>query len=251
MLQLARDSGDIIKDMFLNTDTLSWKDSNNTPLTEADTRINSLVIEKIREKYPDHGIIGEEESDHIDSEYVWICDPIDGTLYFSHHIGFCTFMLALVHNGTPALGVVYNPFSDEMVSCNGSEVFINDTKINKLDPSRKSKWVNIEYIDASKLDIEEFRKQAYKKSYYLTTILSIGTLCSSVARGGIGTAIYTGQGAWDVAAFDAILTALGGSVSDLKGNPLDYSKPLNGALLASPGMYDEVLSLTKTHIRDK
>lgn len=54
----------------------------NSPVTIADKEINSLVITRIKEQYPDHSIIGEEAS-HIlkKASYTWVCDPIDGNSY--------------------------------------------------------------------------------------------------------------------------------------------------------------------------
>jgi fructose-1,6-bisphosphatase/inositol monophosphatase family enzyme len=61
----------------------TWKED-NTPLVKADIEINDLVIKKINETYPEHSIYGEEKSDRKEnSKYIWVCDPIDGTMAFS------------------------------------------------------------------------------------------------------------------------------------------------------------------------
>ena len=80
---LALKSGQIMLDNFqlgINTDIKA----DNTLVTIADTDINSLVIRSIKASYPEHAVIGEEESYENDkAEYVWVCDPIDGTIPFS------------------------------------------------------------------------------------------------------------------------------------------------------------------------
>ena len=60
-----------------------WKED-DTPLTKADTEINDLVIKRINESFPQDSIYGEEKSDiKKDLKYIWVCDPIDGTMAFS------------------------------------------------------------------------------------------------------------------------------------------------------------------------
>lgn len=249
MMQLARDAGDVMVDMFHKGESVAdWKDSNDTPLTVADTKINRMVIDAIRIKYPHHGIIGEEESDEKEHEYTWICDPIDGTLYFSHHIPMCTFILALVHNGKPVMGVMHNPFMNDTISAHDGTAFHNDTPLKPLDPSAKSKWIDLEYIRASKFDITQLREAVLDAGYMCTTVLSGGSYMSSIAKGGLGALVYTSEGRWDIAAIDAILPCIGGTVTDLSGEPLDYSKPLNGAVVAAPGTSAEILAMTKKYV---
>ena len=74
----------------------TWK-QDNTPLTKADTEINDFVIKAVNETFPSHSIYGEEKSDTKEnSPYVWVCDPIDGTMPFSCGLPIFTFSLALV-----------------------------------------------------------------------------------------------------------------------------------------------------------
>ncbi|MDO8430693.1 MAG: inositol monophosphatase family protein [Candidatus Taylorbacteria bacterium] len=99
----------------------TWK-SDNTPLTQADTEINSLVIKKIQEKYPEHSIQGEEESSKkVGSKYIWVCDPIDGTMPFSLGLPIFTFSLALGGKATDLNGGErrYDEEGDGIVLSNG------------------------------------------------------------------------------------------------------------------------------------
>jgi len=82
----------------------------NTPLTKADTEINDLVIKRINEIYPEHSIYGEEKSElKENSKYIWVCDPIDGTMPFSNGLPIFTFSIALVDqsNGLPIKQLVF------------------------------------------------------------------------------------------------------------------------------------------------
>src|SRR3989344_4217030 len=69
----------------------------NTPLTKADTEINDLVIKRVNESYPEHSIYGEEKTiKKLKSKYIWVCDPIDGTMAFACGLPIFVFSIALV-----------------------------------------------------------------------------------------------------------------------------------------------------------
>ena len=96
---LSKEAGEIIKTAFSSDTVKRWKE-NNTPVTEADLRVNYLAIAFLNQYFPEHNILGEEVSDvSRASDYLWICDPIDGTLPFSHSIPTCAFSLSLAYKG--------------------------------------------------------------------------------------------------------------------------------------------------------
>lgn len=117
-LDLAKRAGEIMRKNFTLWMKKDWK-ADRSPVTDADITINALVIEEIRKRWPDHSIIGEEQSDAIEgAEYAWVCDPVDGTIPFSNGVPLGTFVLALCRDGVPTLGVIYDPFMDRMfVAC--------------------------------------------------------------------------------------------------------------------------------------
>lgn len=67
------------------------------------------MIKKVKEQYPNHAVDGEEEQEGK-SNFVWVCDPVDGTAMYARHIPVAVFSLALVIDGVPNVGVVYDPF---------------------------------------------------------------------------------------------------------------------------------------------
>ena len=70
-------------------------------------------MEKVSSKYPNHSVLGEEESTFNGEEYVWVCDPIDGTGMFQAEVPVCVFSLALVVDGEVIVGVVVDPFLNQ------------------------------------------------------------------------------------------------------------------------------------------
>lgn len=85
-------------------------------VTAADVAVQEFLKKELKERYPLIQFMGEEgESQDIDfSKQVWILDPVDGTTNLLHHFRMSAVSLALVNNGVPELGIVYQPFTDEL-----------------------------------------------------------------------------------------------------------------------------------------
>ena len=82
------------------------------PVTEADRAAETVMRRMIADRFPGHGVRGEEFADHNpDADYVWLLDPIDGTKSFV--IGFAGWgtLIGLMHRGVPVLGLMRQPFT--------------------------------------------------------------------------------------------------------------------------------------------
>ena len=91
---IAYQAGKIMLKYFNQNNGASYK-GDKTIVTLADTEINSYLIEKVKEHYPTHAVDGEEEESGK-SNFVWVCDPVDGTAMYARHIPVAVFSLALV-----------------------------------------------------------------------------------------------------------------------------------------------------------
>lgn len=136
--ELARDASVVMKRYFRAQDDLpEWKKIND-PVTIADKTINTQVIEKIKRIFPDHGILGEEESYNPDREKLWIVDPIDGTIPYILGLPISTFLVALLVEGRPEVAVAYNPWIDLMYYSQKSHgSFCNDKKLVIQEPQTR------------------------------------------------------------------------------------------------------------------
>ncbi len=114
--ELALEAGKIMLSYFNSAAANPTLKSDRTIVTKADTDINDHVIKVLNEKTPTYSVWGEERSAILnDSEYTWVCDPVDGTQPFSKVIPISTFSLALVDKyGQSVVGVVYDPFQDRL-----------------------------------------------------------------------------------------------------------------------------------------
>lgn len=101
-MALAREAGEMIKSGFRGAVDPQRK-ADGTPVTATDFAVNRLVVESVASTYPDHDVIGEEESHSATGggEWAWICDPIDGTIPFASGLPLSTFVLALTRHGVP------------------------------------------------------------------------------------------------------------------------------------------------------
>ena len=91
--EVAYEAGKIMLQYFKKDNGATYK-QDKTIVTLADTKINDYLIQKVKETFPNHCVDGEEES-FGKSNYVWVCDPIDGTAMYARHIPVSVFSLAL------------------------------------------------------------------------------------------------------------------------------------------------------------
>ena len=141
-LEFAKDiafhAGKIMVKYFNQNNGASYK-GDRTIVTIADTEINSYLIKKVKERYPEHSVDGEEEQ-FGNSHFVWVCDPVDGTAMYARHIPVAVFSLALVVDGVPNVGVVYDPFTDNLYTAikgrgaykNGEKIFVNNYTLDDI-----------------------------------------------------------------------------------------------------------------------
>ncbi|MEO0509122.1 MAG: inositol monophosphatase family protein [Verrucomicrobiota bacterium] len=130
--------------------------SDATPVTIADRGAEKRIREILAERYPEHGIIGEEYGrEREDAEFVWVLDPVDGTKSFISGVPLFATLIALLHNGRPVIGAINQPVLKQMVigdcettTLNGKPVSgrpackLNEATLCTTDPIRESLWQN-------------------------------------------------------------------------------------------------------------
>jgi histidinol phosphatase-like enzyme (inositol monophosphatase family) len=125
-IELAEEARAFVRPRFRSRVSIEEK-PDGTPVTEVDTALEARLRDRIRARFPDHGIIGEEGGGQREnSEWVWVLDPIDGTQSFI--LGKPTFasLIGLMHRGRPVLGVIEHPaLGDRWVGAAGSPTLFN------------------------------------------------------------------------------------------------------------------------------
>lgn len=111
--------------------TIEQKGNESNYVTSADINVQCYLEEQLTLLIPDSTFLGEESaSDIMKSEYMWVVDPIDGTANFIRGLGSSVISVGLVKNGKTYLGVIYDPYKDEMFYAErGKGAFLNGQQI--------------------------------------------------------------------------------------------------------------------------
>jgi fructose-1,6-bisphosphatase/inositol monophosphatase family enzyme len=251
---IARNAGDIIKGNFKAGMKKEWK-SDNSPVTETDLKVNTLLLKEVKKHFPDHRVLAEEESMmEGDGEFVWVCDPVDGTIPFSHGIPICTFSLALTRNGESILGVVYEPFQNRMFTAfKGGGAFLNGEKIH-VSSSNQLRGTAGEYemYESAQFDVSKLGSHLeMNEGVKLMKLCSIVYPSMLVAMGELAFTIFPGVTAHDGAAVKIIVEEAGGKVTSLYGEDQRYDAPLQGFIASNGILHDELLSLVRSMVNDR
>jgi myo-inositol-1(or 4)-monophosphatase len=113
---IARQAGAVLISGFGNVRHIRQKGVIDL-VTEFDKRSEEVILSSLQQEFPDHSILAEESGrNETISEYQWLIDPLDGTTNFAHGIPIFSVSIGLLKNNVPLVGVVYDPFRDEMFS---------------------------------------------------------------------------------------------------------------------------------------
>ena len=234
--QIIRDAGQMSAEYFQKGVTFTVKSNLSDLVTEADVAVNSFLIEKIQERYPDHKITSEEEDEKGpgDADYEWIIDPIDGTANFIHGIPHFAISIAAREKGKLAVGLIYDPIRREMfTAAKGEGAKLNDRKIR----ISQQKTLEGAIIGTG----FPFKKHSVLPEY-LKQFESIFTQTAGIRRAGAASLdlAYVAAGRldgfweldlkpWDIAAGALLIREAGGMITDQHGTD-DYLK--SGSVVA-------------------
>jgi fructose-1,6-bisphosphatase/inositol monophosphatase family enzyme len=243
---IALQAGEIIRSNFKMGISKQWK-SDNSPVTEIDIRVNQLILDSVRKEFPGHSVLAEEGSELLDgSRYVWVCDPIDGTLPFTHGVPLFTFSLALVDDGKPVLGLVYEPVMDRMFFAKlGGGAFLNDKKISVSDVVDFSRGVMAVEGGETPMGINNFdiMKTLKKEGAHLLKFSSFVITGALVSAGEFLSTIFLNNTVHDVAAIKIIVEEAGGKATDLQGNNQRYDGKINGFIASNGLVHDRLVEI--------
>jgi len=225
---IALEAGKAVLEIYNQEFEVDYKDD-KSPLTQADLIANEIICNSLKRLYPTIPIMSEENKQidydiRKDWEYYWCIDPIDGTKEFIKKNGEFTINIALIHNDTPVLGVVYAPVLDDMyVAKKGYGAYKNEKKL----PINKNKNELVIVASKSHLNNEtkEFINNLTTNDYKLISKGSSLKLC--MVAEGIAD-IYPRLSPtmeWDTAAADAIVREAGKMTYQFDSkNPIVYNK---------------------------
>ncbi len=185
------------------------------PVTVADTKIQKKLNYLILKHFPDHSIIGEEETHFKNSEYEWCIDPIDGTKSFIQGMPLWGTLISLSKNGNIILGLADIPVLDERYIGyeNKSYKITNGKKTNLKIRNNKEISDSIlnttsPYLFANKNDQSSFERLSKR-----VKLTRLGGDCYSyclLADGHVDIVVESGLNPWDIRALEPIIINAGG-----------------------------------------
>lgn len=233
IVTIARTAGEAIMEVYAQDFTVEYKED-YSPLTQADTKANAIIVEGLNALALSFPILSEEGKaiaydERKNWEYFWMVDPLDGTKEFIKKNGEFTVNIALIHHGIPVLGVVYAPALEEMYwAKKGEGAFKNGVALPLKVNSTPEKIVT---VVASKSHLSEETQAFIEHVRSSTEVLHFSSRGSSlklcmVAEGSAD--IYPRLAPtmeWDTAAADAIVRESGTMTYQYATTlPLDYNK---------------------------
>lgn len=133
MQEIAREAGELLMSYFGKVD-IEYKGEVDL-VTKADREAETLIVRRIRERWPGHDITGEEgTSTHTGSEFRWYIDPLDGTTNFAHGYPVFCVSIAVEKDGERVAGVIFDPTRNELFSAElggGAEMNDRDMKVSR------------------------------------------------------------------------------------------------------------------------
>jgi len=242
--EAVRTAGHIARE-FYGGDYKRWSKEGGSPVTEADLAVNKSLHDALTPARPDYGWLSEENPDdpaRLTRREVFVIDPIDGTIAFLKNRPHFTICAAIVVDGRPCCGVVYNPISEELYSARvGAGAHRNGVAIHVSDRAE---------LEGCALlgDRTQFLSPPWP-AMHVQNRNSVAYRVALVADGSVDASVsLTSKRDWDLAAADIILHEAGGLLTDTSGAALVYNKPVtrqSSLVAANPRLHSEIVSLLK------
>lgn len=258
--ELAYEAGEIMRKYFLAEDLGLTIKGDDSPVTLADTKVNSLVISRVKQRFPDHGVLGEEESFNIDSKKLWIVDPVDGTSAFARGVAGWVFSLAYCEDGQPKVAVVFDPILERlMFAADGLGAFENSRqlKIAKKDDNGTKDiaiWLagGLKGVALKDPTIDgRVWSELNRKFKAFPADLPIAHAIALVGTGRIDASLTSVKNPWDVAAGGYIASMAGARVTDLFGNRIErWDKEVIGIIAAEPSLHKKILEIVSEFMKE-
>lgn len=241
IVELAERSGAFIRPFFANPDLAVEMKADQTPVTAADRGAEQLMRRMIRERFPDHGVIGEEFGvENPGAEFVWTLDPIDGTKSFAAACPLFGTLIALSQAGAPVLGAIHQPVLRQLVVGDGAATTLNgravrvravarmeDATLLTSDLGNVARRRNGPAFDALAARAGLFRTWGDCYGYMLVATGWADVMCDPIMN------------PWDIQALIPVIRGAGGVITDWHGG--DPVKA-DSIVAAGPGLHAAVIA---------
>ncbi len=252
-VKAARRAGAIINRASLDLDLLRiGKKAPNDFVTEVDRSAEAAIIEILSKAYPDHDFLAEETGTAgahgkraVQSDYVWIIDPLDGTTNFIHGFPQYAVSIALAHRGQVTQAVIYDPVHNDLfLASKGKGASLNERRIRvgtreRLDESLIGTGFPFRDLDTLETYVAMFKDMTQKTA----GLRRPGAACldlAYVAAGRLDGFFEIVLMPWDIAAGSLLITEAGGLIGNFKGDS-DYLFAEN-VIAGSPKIFGQLVT---------
>ena len=234
MVKAARAAGNVLLRHMHKLEALNVVEKDRMDFaSEVDGLAEKEIIKEFRRSTPDYGILGEESGPlngaQNNARYVWVIDPLDGTSNYLHGIPHVCVSIALVENGEPTHGVIFDPLRNELFTASrGSGCQLNEKRVRVADrkdlngamlitgfpPRERARTsAHLKCLDSLLVEAEDVRRTG-----------SAALDLAYVACGRADAYFEAGVKPWDIAAGALMVREAGGKVCDFRGRstgPMD------------------------------
>lgn len=242
MLNLSAIAGEILMSHFAHELTVESKDHRVGGIdivTNADKAAEDAIVSGIRDRFPDHDVMAEETERQVSgSSWLWVIDPLDGTVNFAHSYPHFAVSIALMEEGEIVAGVVSDPLKKETYhAVRGLGAFLNDRRISVSKATTLNRSIigtGFPYDKAFTSDnnLTEFSR-VLPKVQGMRRLGSAALDLAYVASGRLDGFWELKLKPWDIAAGILIVDEAGGCVTDRFGDGMDLGSP---SILATNGL---------------
>ena len=225
VVDLTKEAARLTEQSFVTTE----KESHINFVTSADVAVQTFLAEKLVALLPGSAFFGEEGDDAVNAaEYLWVVDPIDGTVNFSRNSDAWAISVGLVRENQVLLGVVFAPRKNELYSARqGGGAYLNGTPIH----ASQRPFSHSLFCTALSLYRKEYTepclgimREVYAQCVDIRRVGSCALDICYLAKGECDLFFEFRVFPWDYAAGVAILQEAGGIITGLDGEGLTFDR---------------------------
>ncbi|MFD1747464.1 histidinol-phosphatase [Rhizobium helianthi] len=208
------------------------------PVTEADQAAELAIRKLIIDRFPDHGILGEEHASiGLDRERVWVIDPIDGTRAFISGLPVWGTLIGLYHGGRAVMGMMDQPFTGERYFADGSASWYKGPEGERKLKTRNCQQLSDAVLFTTSPHIfTDGELEQYRRVENDVRLFRYGIDCYAyalLAAGHVDLVIETGLKPYDVGALIPLIEQAGGVMTTWDGG-----RPEGGGKIIAAGNAD-------------
>lgn len=254
-LEAAKAGATVASEAYQTSVSVNTKSSKMDYVTDADTRSQEQVIERIREEYPDGTIVGEEEDELKsipESGDAWVIDPIDGTTNFVHEIPLWTSTVAVVQGGETTTAVTVAPALNDIFRADASDVMWNDQSISVSEKTDIETFCVAPVLRYGPERDNEFGTLMSELIDHFGDLRRFGCAqltLAMVAAGSMDAAVSAQPqpNPWDTVAGVYMVERAGGTVTDIHGE--QWRPGCEGIIATNGEVHDTVLEIVQSTVQ--